>query len=91
MFGLFRKKIAWETSEKGNPTAFENDWRVTVFPATNPKGFAFVVGYDKDEPFFSKRFKSQDEAQSAAEEIFLAAISGNATKFERLCQKHEEG
>lgn len=59
----------WRISERGNATTVVDGVRITVFPQDG--GWKYVLGWaddedDEEEPFFSDRFDSEDEAKASA-------------------------
>jgi hypothetical protein len=61
-----RGRPTWRLSENGNPTTKVGDLWATVFQVPGGWKFCIAVGDDDDEPFFSSRYLTMDEAKAAA-------------------------
>lgn len=58
--------LQWQRSENGNPTMLWDGLRITVFQ--QDRGWKYLIAPEDDSaaPFYSERFKTQQEAMAEA-------------------------
>lgn len=61
--------FSWRLSENGNPTLLDGNVRFTVFPQDGGWKFVMADEDDEHEPYFSERYRSQEEAKAAAIDV----------------------
>jgi hypothetical protein len=70
----------WSVSENGNPTLIEGSTRITVFQQDRGWKFCIAAVNDREEPFFSEAYASEQEAREEA----LANLRGEPSRYQPL-------